>query len=251
MMETLKKQIKWRRDRKGLFIRDCKNSIDLKLSFEHELFLKKLFCGISFEELDETEKLIFLEFKKLDFLTSLKLKQLPPEDFFKGMTILDNELGSQRVRSTDFLRKKFEESPKFFMGIYLGDQLVGVICGFSREDYLLISEIAVDCRFRQRGFGAMLVKKFEEIGFGKYDKINVGALDDSMEFYRSLGYKPFLLVQFKEGDYRAEDFSDFKIIRFEKGAVELEIQRCNIDLLNKMRKDYPRANLQYIFTKER
>jgi len=250
-METLKKQIKWRRDKRNLFIRDCKNSIDLKISLEHESFLKKLSCGVDLADLNETEKAIFLEFKKLDFLTNLKLKELSPEDFHLGMKILDNELGAQRVRSSDFLMKKFKECSEFFIGAYLGDQLVGIICGFPREDYLLISEIAVDCRFQRRKFGEKLVKKFEKVGFREYKKINVGALDNSIEFYKSLDYKPFLIIQFKNGTYNIEDFADFEVIQFSKGCMELRIKECNLENLEKLRKIYSKANLQYIFTKNR
>ncbi len=248
-MKTLKKQIKWRRDKKALFIRDCKNSLDLKLPLENEPFLKKLFCGVNFEELDETEKLIFLEFEKLGFLADLELRELSSENFSQGMDILDSELKVERIRDSDFLKNKFEKCPEFFIGIYLESEIVGIICGFHRDDYLLISEIAVDSRFQKRNFGKKLVMKFEEVGFKKYDKINVGALDNSIEFYKSLGYNPFLLIQFEKGVYCEGDFSNFEVINSSDSSVELKIKNCNLGELQRLRNIYQKANLQYIFVK--
>ncbi|MBU2576147.1 MAG: GNAT family N-acetyltransferase [Nanoarchaeota archaeon] len=249
MIETLKKQVKWRKDRKAFFVRDCKRSIDLKLALEHKPFLKKLSCGVNENELNEVEKAIFLEFKKVGFLTSLEIRNIPFRDFYLAMKILDEELGAKRVRDSEFLKEKFKEFPEFFIGIYLDNELIGVICGFPRDGYLLISEIAVDCRFQRRKFGEMLMGKFEEIGFEKYDKINVGALDSSIEFYKSLDYKPFLLIQFEKEVYGREDFSDFEILRFCQRSVEIGIKDCSLRELNRLRKIYSKASLQYIFTK--
>ncbi len=176
-------------------------------------------------------------------------KKLPLEDFSLAMNILDNELGKERVRNSDFLKKKFKEFPDYFIGLYLRNELMGVVCGFPREDYLLMSEIAVDSRFQRRKFGEMLVKEFEKIGFQKYTKIHAGALDKAIEFYKSLNYKPFLLVQFKKGDYAEKDFSNFEILAIRDYGFELKIKDCNLKELSKLRKIYPKANLQYIFTK--
>jgi len=249
MIRTLKKQIKWRKDKKGLFICNCKKLTDLKLSLEYKPFLKKLSQGVDFEKLTKTEKLIFSEFGKMEFLTNLELKELPLEDFPLAMNILDNEIGKKRVRNSDFLKKKFRENSEYFIGIYLDDELVGVVCGFPREDYLLMSEIAIDCRFQRRKFGERLVQEFEKIGLKKYNKINAGALDRAIEFYKSLNYKPFLLIQFKKGTYHKDDFSDFEILAIRDYGIELKIKDCSLNELDRLRKIYPKASLQYIFTK--
>jgi len=251
MIKTLKKEVKWRKDKKAIFICDCKRLIDLKIDFKHEQFIKKLFCGVNEKELTETEKLIFNEFEKLNLLTDLVVKKLSLKDFSLAMDILDNELGKERERDSKFLMKKFQENPDLFIGIYLGGELVGVVCGFPREDYLLMSEIAVDCRFQRRKFGEKLVKEFEKIGFEKYNKINVGALNGAIEFYKSLNYKPFLLVQFEKGVYGEKDFSDFNIISVKDYGIELELKDYTLEKLNELRKVYPKANLQYIFTKKK
>jgi GNAT superfamily N-acetyltransferase len=181
--------------------------------------------------------------------SKLKIKRLTKKDFPKAMKILDNELGKKRARNSEFLNKKFKSFPKFFIGIFLEDELIGVICGFPREDYLLMSEIAIDSRFQGRGFGKRLVKAFEVIAKKDYKQINVGALDVSIPFYKSLNYQPFLLVQFKKREYSKEDFKEFKIIKYGQGIIEIAVKNCNVELLRKLRKKYPQANFQYIFSK--
>jgi hypothetical protein len=250
-MKTLKKQVKWREDKKAIFICDCKRLIDLKLQLEHKNFMEKIFQGIKFKELNTTEKLIFKEFEKMNFLTTLRINPLPEKDFSLAMQILDHELGKNRVRNTDFLKRKFKEFPEYFIGLYLENELVGVICGFPRENYLLMSEIAIGCRFQGRNFGKKLVKEFENIGFKKHNKINAGAQDKAIEFYKSLNYKPFLLIQFKKGNYAKEDFSEFKILNIKDHGIEVETKNCNLKELTRLRKKYPKATFQYIFTKEK
>lgn len=251
MIKTLKKQVKWRKDKKALFICDCKRLIDLKLSFEHESFLKKISQGLNPNSLTKLEKLIFFEFEKMALLTELRLKQLPKEDLHLAINILDNELGKDRVRNYNFLKEKFTKYNKYFIGLYLNSELIGVICGFPRKDYLLMSEIAVDCRFQGREFGKRLVQEFEKKAFKKYNKIHVGSSDDAIEFYKSLNYTPFLLIQFRKNVYTKDDFSDFKILKIKDNYVELEIKKSNLTELKKLRKIYPKANLQYIFTRVR
>jgi len=133
----------------------------------------------------------------------------------------------------------------------LGKELIGAVCGFPREDYLLMSEIAIDSRFQRRKFGEKLVKKFEKVAFKKYNKIHVGALDNAIEFYKSLNYKPFLLVQFENGVYDKNDFSSFEVLSVLDYGIELNPINCNLIELKRLRNLYPKAKLQYIFTKRK
>mgnify|MGYP001590404523 CR=1 FL=1 len=122
----------------------------------------------------------------------LKISPLNKKDFPQAMEILNEELGKNRVRSANFLLKKFKQFPKFFIGVYLDKELIGIICGFPRED----------SRFHRRNFGRKLVEEFEEVAKKEnYNKINVGAQDESVGFYSSLRFEPFLLIQFNEKDY--------------------------------------------------
>jgi|TARA_B100002003_G_C13991111_1_gene478920 GNAT superfamily N-acetyltransferase len=211
---------------------------------------QKISSGIECEKLISEEKQIFLEFQTLNYLTQLKTKNLPKEDFEKAMILLDNELGKKRIRSRKFLEKKYKQGQDYFIGLYLGEELIGVVCGFPREDYLLMSEIVIDSKFQKRGFGKILVKKFEKVGFENHNKINIGALDNAIKFYESLGYSPFLLVQFNNKEYSKEDFEDFEILSIRDQGVELKIDSFSLNELKKLRKKFSKANLQYIFIKQ-
>lgn len=250
MIQTLKKQVKWRKDINAIFICDCKRLIDLKISLEDEGFMRKLSKGILFSKLNEKERLIFSDFNKMNLLTNLEVINLPLKDFTKAMDILNKELGKDRVRDSKFLRKKFNQFPEYFMGIYLGEDLVGVVCGFPREDYLLISEIAIDSRFQNRGFGRLLIEVFEKKALKDYKRIHVGSLDNQISFYEKLKYKHFILAQFDKNKYSKEDFSEYKIKEIRDYGVELYLKKCDLNELEFLRKKFPKAQFQYIFYKE-
>jgi len=186
----------------------------------------------------------------MKLFSKLKIKQLKEKDFSNAMKILDNELGKKRVRDRNFLHHKFKEFPEFFIGIFLNKELVGVVCGFPRENYLLISMIAVDSRFQRRGFGKRLVEKFEQVAKNKYSKINVGAQDKAINFYYALNYEPFSLIQFKKQDYSLKDFKDSEIIKFTPNTIEVEVKKPDINKIKQLRKKFPKAYFQYIFTKK-
>jgi len=182
-------------------------------------------------------------------MTQFETKQLPEEDFNKAMNVLDNELGKDRVRSKKFLKDKYVEFKEYFIGLYSDNELIGVVCGFPREDYLLMSELAIDFRFQGKGLSKLLVKEFEKIGFKKHVKINVGALDNAINFYGNLCYFPFLLIQFTNKEYSENDFSDFKILSIKDGGIELKVDSFSLNELMGLRKKFPKGNLQYIFSK--
>ncbi len=255
MIRTLNKHIKWRRDKKDILICDCKRLIDLKLSLRYKSFMEKLDKGIEKDNFIEEEKKVFSDFEKMKLLSNLKIRPIKLKEFDYAIKILDDELGKDRGIKKDILSQKFKKFPEFFIGTFLDNEMVGVICGFPRQDYLLISKIAIAPIFQNRSFGKRLMEKFEEAAKGKYNKINVGARDSSVYFYKSLlGYKPFLCIQFKVGDYSKKDFDDFHIIKeynFDSKnlVIETEINGSDLKLLDKLRKKYPKVWFQYIFTK--
>jgi len=250
MMQTLNKHVKWREDNGAIFICDCKRLIDLKIDYKYKKFIKKLNEGINLIELDNEERKVFSDFEKMRLLSNLEIKTLSKKDFKEGLKILDKELGKNRVRNEKFLLEKFKKYHQFFAGIFLDNELIGVIFGFPREDYFLISEIAVDGRFRRRGFGKKLVQFFEEtVRKEGYSKINVGSEDDSIGFYLSLKYKPFLLIQFEDHGSLEKRLRDLKIINSSKGIIEANVEKADIRKIKELRKKFPNANFQYIFTK--
>jgi GNAT superfamily N-acetyltransferase len=255
-MQTLNKHVKWRIEKKEILICDCKRLIDLKLPLEYTGFMKKLERGFEKNMLNQKEKLAFKDFEKMRLLSNLEIRQIREKEFNNAMSILDKELGKNRVRDKDFVYNKFKGYSQFFIGLFLDNEIIGIICGFPREDYLLISEIAVDLKFHNRGFGKKLVKEFEKRAVKKYNQINAGAEDKAVGFYNSLpDYKPFLLIQFAKKDYSDKNFSGFKFIKkydFDKEnrAIEVEIKNADLNLLNNLGEKYPLAWFQYLFVKK-
>jgi hypothetical protein len=255
MIQTLNKHVKFRNDNNAIFICDCKRLIDLKIEYKFNSFMDKLNKGLEKTTLDKEEKNILSDFEKLKLLSELKIRSLKEADFKEGMALLDNTLENNRVRDSNFLYDKFRKYPQFFIGIFLDKKIIGLICGFPREDYLLVSEIAIDSRFQRRSFGDRLLKEFEKRAIGKYKRINIGACDNSLGFYEKQGYNPFLLIQFKKRNYDLSNFenlidSESKFKEFEDFYM-IEIHRIEVSInkITALRDKYPDASFQYIFTK--
>lgn len=186
--------------------------------------------------------------------SKIQIRKIKKEEFKDAVKILDAEIGERRARGSKFLSNKYKKYPQFFFGLFLNGELIGVVGGFPREDYLLMSELAIDSRFHRRGFGGRLVTAFEKIAKVKYNKINVGAENNAIGFYNFLNYTPFLLIQFKKKDYSLNDFEKFNIFRKRKvkGYTTLDIKTKKAELkeIDRLKKKYPKAHIQYIFTKK-
>ena len=148
MIKTLNKHVRWRKDKNQILICDCKRLIDLKMPFEFEKIIKKIERGINKNELNNKERLLFSDFEKLKMISNLEIRQIRKNEFQKAMEIRINEL-KEGFRNNSFLLQKFKEFPQFFIGVFLDNELIGIICGFPRDDYLLISELAIDSKFQR------------------------------------------------------------------------------------------------------
>ena len=253
MLKILNKNIKWRIERKKIFICDCKLLRNLILHKKYMSLMKKFYFGFAKENLGENEIVLYNDFEKLNMFSNLCIRVINKNEFNIAWDILNEGLGKNRVRGRSFLKKKFMEFPLFFRGIFLDDELVGVIFGFPREDYLLISELVIKTKFQERKFGEKLVNDFEFLAKSKgYSKIKVGAMDDVLGFYSKLGYFPFLLIQFKEGIYSSKDFL-LEIIKEgildKEHFIEAKVNSFSKHTLDFLRKKFPLAHFQYIFTK--
>jgi GNAT superfamily N-acetyltransferase len=170
------------------------------------------------------------------------IKPLNSNNYHSIYNFLQNNLHLSRTE--DFLKEKLQEYPQYFKGLYLDDELIGVIQGFPRDDYILISEIAVDRRFRRKGYGTLLIKAFEtEV---QHKEIKVGAQDEAIQFYLSLGYKPSIYVQLKKDSWPPKNF----IVKQEFEDIvgyEIAVDKIDLDLLEDWKSKAISA--QYLFTK--
>lgn len=248
-MKTLSKHTKYRIEDNEILICQCKELLDFKLDFKFLCALKKIDRGLKFSEvLSSEEKILYNELNKIKALVELKIKSLNQKNYSKAYKLLDKNL--KLTRTKKFLVEKLKEYPQFFKGLYLDNELIGVIQGFPREDYILLSEIAVDERFRNRGFGHLLVKEFEKNVHGK---IKVGAQENAVNFYKSLGYQPSIFIQVKKKNWDLSKLKGYRIIyqiSFENIiGFEIECKEVNLDLLDQLNKKFNPISVQYLFTK--
>jgi len=180
-----------------------------------------------------------------------EIRRIKPAEFDPAMDILEKELGDGMGRTRKELKKTFNKTPEFFIGAFIDDKIEGIICGFPREDYLLMSEIAVYSQFQKHHFGKKLMEEFEKKAFEKYNKIKLISKDDVKGFYFGLGFTPSIFIQFEDKIYTPKDFENEKIISMKRYGVELTSENCSEKELATFREKYPLANMQYLFTKEK
>lgn len=253
---TFSKHVLFRKEANSIFICDCKRLLDFKVDLIYEKFLFSLEKGI--KNIKKEYKSLFSDLNKLKMLTILEIKSLPSERFNEADNLLKKELFHEpRPRSYEFLKEKFQAYPQYFIGAFLDNELVGIIQGFPREDYLLLSELAIITRMRRRKIGSKLVKEFEKVAKSEgHSKIKLGGADHAGDFYISLGYRPSLFIQIKEDNFSSdveEVLRSEKIIKKENKEgiimIEIETRDANIDKLNIIKKKIKVLSVQYLFTK--
>ncbi|MDI6738717.1 MAG: GNAT family N-acetyltransferase [Nanoarchaeota archaeon] len=258
---TFSKHIKFRQEKDCILICNCKLLHDFKVGLEFGNFIERINRGVILEEIRyEKERLLFKDFQTMKMLSELSIKQIKPDDFKQADIFMEKYLylGS-RPRTYQFLLKKLKENPSLFSGLYLDNEIIGVIQGFPRKDYILLSEIAIDEKFRNRGFGSMLLKEFEKKALEyNYLYIKTGAEDTAIIFYSANGYLPSLFIQVKEKDEK----QTLKILEKEKceikeishlnriTGIEIASQNCNLSKLKNLRKLLSPLSAQFLFTKQ-
>ncbi len=193
----------------------------------------------------------------------MMLKNLSQRNYKIVKNFLQKNLYSEHTglksRGYKLLLRKLKENPDFFIALYLGKELIGVVQGFPRDDYLLMSEIAIAKKFCGRDFGEFLVKEFELRARKKgFKKIKAGAQDKAIDFYKRIKYKPSVLVQMKKKDAPAniaQLLKKHKIlakVQDSKGILVLELaypKSTPLSLLKKLEKEFNAFSTQYTFTK--
>lgn len=258
---TFSKHVKFRKERDCILLCNCKQLHDFKVELEFEKFVNRVNCGISTEEIiEEKELLLFKDFQTMKMLSKLSFKQIKSDNFKQADSFMEKYLyKGKRPRDYEFLLTKLKENPSLFIGLYLGSEIIGAIQGFPRDCYILLSEIAVDKRFRKRGFGSMLIKEFEKNAKRyNYPFIKAGAEDTAIEFYSANRFMPSLFFQVKEEKeksiIRLLEKENYKIIAITHvnniTGIEIAIGNCNILKLKKLRKLLNPLSAQFLFTKQ-
>jgi len=248
MEYTFSKDIKFREEKDYIYICNCKLLQDFKVKSEYLDIINKINRGVFEKDLKGKELLLYNDFKTLNFLKPLNIKKIKKTDFKKVYEFLKENLTLKR--SYRFLLNKLKNGTGKFYGIYLDKLLIGAILGFPREDYFLISELAVDQKFRYRNFGSKLIKKLENNVKGQ---LKVGAMDESTEFYKKMKYKRSVQIQIKISLFKQlkNFFDEIDILHFKKIKDLVAIEIKDSDEKKVLKKIFPRKIIskQYIFTK--
>jgi len=247
-MKTFSKHVKYRVENKEIFICFCKELLDFKIDIKYLPLIQNIQRGLNTEILDNNDKILIEELNRFGGLIELQIKPIQKKDYTSIYNFLTKHL--HLVRTKEFLLEKLKQYPHYFKGLYLDHELIGVIQGFPREDYILISEIAIEQRFRNRGFGHLLVKEFEK---ETTEKIKVGAENNAINFYKSLNFKPSIFMQFKKKNFNQNTFKDYKIL-YQKEydeiiGVEIEFKEISLYSLDKLKNQFKPYSIQYLFTK--
>ena len=257
---TFSKQVKFRKEQDCILICDCKLLRDFKVDLELEGFIKRINCGISKSEIKgKKENLLFKDFVSMKLLSEIYLKQIPANDFKLADEFMEKHLyQGKRVRSYEFLLEKLKENPTLFIALYLDKEIIGVVQGFPRNNYLLVSEIAVDIRFKGRKFGSQLLREFEKNAKKDGHKIiKLGARDGATNFYLSNGYFPSLYIQvsidqeetiIKKLNQDKESIKNVSHVNNITG-IEIAVKDCNPQLLSQVNKEFNPISAQFLFTK--
>lgn len=257
---TFSKNIKFRKEADCLLICDCKLLRDFKVGLEFENFIHAVNKGITDDKINtEAEKLLLKDFHSMKMLSQIIIKPISQKEFQQADTFMEKHLyHGKRPRTYEFLLEKLKENSTFFLALYIDKELAGVIQGFPREDYLLMSELAIDVRFRKRSLGAQLVKAFEKNAKKlNYKKIKLGAEDEAVPFYVSLGYKPSLFMQVPE-EKQNEVINIFKkdkqkILSISTvnhlAGIELAVDSVDQKKLAYLKDKFNPVSAQFLFTK--
>jgi GNAT superfamily N-acetyltransferase len=189
MNTILKPSVKFRIEGDQIFICDCKKLIDFKLDKLYIFSLEKLKKGIyPLQIINALDLSLFNSLEKYGFVSNFEIRNIRKSEFNDAFDIVNKELKLYRTKR--FIRARFYVYHKLFFGIFIDNKIVGAVFGFPREDYLLLSEIAIRPQFQNRGFGKKLIEAFEKIGI-KYGfkEIRLGCEKDKVGFYKKSGFK--------------------------------------------------------------
>lgn len=250
MIKILNQHTKYREEKNEILISQCKLRQDFRLNKKFLELLNRLKKGLEENKLNESEKKFMKDLGKAKMMGNLTFKQITKETIGESLILIDKVLGKERSRKSNEIKLIFEKEPKFFIGAFLDNTLVGIITGFYRDKYLVLGEIAVIDYFQNRGIGNRLVKEFLKL---QDKEIRVGSEDDAIKFYESINFKPFLLIQYDKKDYNKRDFSEFEEFEYveNKGhcMLSVKIGASSKEKIELLRKKFPKAYLQYIFRK--
>ena len=262
-MFTFSKHVRFRIEKNFILVCDCKRLMSFKINLKYEHFMSAVNRGLGEKDIkSDKNKLLFKDLQKTRFLSPLTVRRVKKKEFKSAEVLLGKELFQKErpaVLSQRRLYNMFRKNPLFFIGVFLNNELIGVVGGGKRKitGEAVISVLSVDSRFKGRGFGKLLVKEFEKQAREKGFKIiKLGSSNESIGFYQSLNYKPSILIQIKVSKFKniKEKIKRFKVILINQvnnyKGIEIKCDKIDLNFLKKIKKDLKADAVQYLFTKK-
>ncbi len=126
----------------------------------------------------------------------MKIRRLVPDDYEKIIELWKVAGLPYKPKGRDSkesIEKQMKENPEFFIGVFVGDKLVGTVVASFDGRKGWINRLAVHPKYRRRGIGELLIKKAEAVLKEKGAWI-ISALvekenEPSLNLFRKCGYK--------------------------------------------------------------
>lgn len=160
------------------------------------------------------------------------------------------------------MQKQFEIDPDLLMYIELNGRIIAAITGKSldkKNKKITLGVMAVDPKYRRRGYAKRLIQEFECRCINKGIKhIDLGARFRACPLYESLGYKPSLMIQVFDfatiEDVKKENKFDLKEgFSYQSdiyGFIFYDVKEVRKEYIDWFEKKVKTAHAQYIFEKD-
>ena len=134
----------------------------------------------------------------------MKIKLIPKKDLKLADDLQQqilNPTHKKRYRTFGYIKKSYNRNPSLFIGAYDKNKLIGIIFGHIKKNKILLGEMAISDKYRNKGIGSKLLCFFEKEAKKLNKKyIELGAFGDAERFYLKNKYTPLLFVQIYHKD---------------------------------------------------
>lgn len=186
----------------------------------------------------------------------MEIKKLPEKDLDEAYA-LDKKYVHEDSTLDEF-KKFYQENPKLYVGCYEEGELIGLVYGSTKEDFVILNSIAVRGDYWRKGIGSKLLKKFEEqVKKLNATKISVVAAEGWVEnFYLKNGFELVaFFVQIKKNKL-PKDYKKFgyKIVKekedMDKKILFIETKELSTKDRETIRKKFNAEQVNYLFEKK-
>ncbi|MEI8364684.1 MAG: GNAT family N-acetyltransferase [archaeon] len=188
----------------------------------------------------------------------IKIKKIPKLDLKFADNLQQqilNPTHKKRYRPFGYINKSYNRNPSLFIGAYNKNKLIGIVFGHIKKNKILLGEMAVSEKYRNKGIGSNLINYFEkQAKLLNKRYIELGAFGKAEKFYIKNKYTPILFVQIYPKDV-PKDYLKLKLNIIKetnyKDAKRFWIKTTyKPKLKNELQKKLNAFDVIYLFRKE-